>query len=372
MKFLIVTHVFHKSTDDNQFYGYGPYIREMTLWIRHVGEMCVVAPLKRIPPDKIDLCYDGKVNFIEIPSLNLTSKSDVFKTVFRLPKIFFKIAAAMSKADHIHLRCPGNIGLVGCVAQIFFPNKKKTAKYAGNWDKNSKQPWSYNLQKWILNNTFLTRNMQVMVYGNWPDSTKNVAPFFTASYPENLKIPVATKGLDQQINLIFVGALDAGKRPMLSIQVTEALVKCGIDAKLHLFGNGKLRDELERYITVNNLASIVIMHGNQPAENVIKQFQLTHFLIFISRSEGWPKVVAEAMWWGALPITTAVSCVPEMVGNGDRGSIVEPDLDSVVNRIKYYIKNPQIYNKQVKEAMGWARQFTIEKFEESINQLLKG
>jgi hypothetical protein len=35
--------------------------------------------------------------------------------------------------------------LLGCVLQIF-SNKKKTAKYAGNWDPK-KQPWDYKLKK---------------------------------------------------------------------------------------------------------------------------------------------------------------------------------------------------------------------------------
>jgi hypothetical protein len=34
----------------------------------------------------------------------------------------------------------------------FFPNKPKTAKYAGNWDPKSKT-WTYMQQK-ILSNTF--------------------------------------------------------------------------------------------------------------------------------------------------------------------------------------------------------------------------
>jgi len=72
----------------------------------------------------------------------------------------------MVQADYIHLRCPGNMGLEALV-QMLFPNKPKTAKYAGNWNPKSKQPWSYRLQKWILSYTFLTQNMQVLVYGEW-------------------------------------------------------------------------------------------------------------------------------------------------------------------------------------------------------------
>ena len=53
---------------------------------------------------------------------------------------------SIKKSDVIHLRCPGNIGLLACFIQILFPKKNKTAKYAGNWDPKAKQPLSYKLQ----------------------------------------------------------------------------------------------------------------------------------------------------------------------------------------------------------------------------------
>jgi hypothetical protein len=43
----------------------------------------------------------------------------------------------MRVADHIHLRCPSNIGCwVACSNS--FPKTPKSAKYAGNWDPKLK------------------------------------------------------------------------------------------------------------------------------------------------------------------------------------------------------------------------------------------
>ena len=78
--------------------------------------------------------------------------------------------------------------MLGCFIQILFPNKPKTAKYAGNWDPKSSQPTSYRIQKWILNNTILTKNMQALVYGEWEGNSKNIKPFFTATYQEKEKV----------------------------------------------------------------------------------------------------------------------------------------------------------------------------------------
>ena len=162
MNFLIITHVLH-AKNKADYLAYAPYVKEMNLWLKYVDKVTIVAPLladKEIRP--IDIAYQHKnIDFRSIPAFDLLSLKSSLKTLLVLPVIFFKIIGAMRNADHIHLRCPGNIGLLGCIAQIFFPSKTKTAKYAGNWDPNSKQPLSYRLQKRILSNTFLTKKMNV-------------------------------------------------------------------------------------------------------------------------------------------------------------------------------------------------------------------
>src|SRR5690606_41920118 len=156
VKLVIITIVQH-AYKSGRYYGYGPYTREMNLWGKYVEGMLVVGTVKKHNEVAgIDTPYDHpNLELVKVPGFNVLSPIEVLKAVFKIPVVFFKICRAMSKADHIHLRCPGNISLIGCVAQIFFPLKKKSTKYAGNWDPNSKQPWSYRLQQAILRNRVL-------------------------------------------------------------------------------------------------------------------------------------------------------------------------------------------------------------------------
>lgn len=373
MNFLIVTHAAHKKNGQQQIGGYAPYVREMNIWARHVGQMTIIAPVSDEPFGAIDIAYQhSSINLIAIPTISFTSGKEVLNALPKIPGIIAHIYRQMKKADHIHLRCPGNIGLLGCLVQVFFPAKKKTAKYAGNWDWQSKQPQTYRLQQRILNNTFFTRNMQALVYGKWPGTTKNILPFFTATYSQQDIVPSPVRTLDsgQPIRLIFVGTLAKGKQPLLSIKVTEALVKAGYNVVLNIFGEGGERPRLETYIAENELGSFVKLKGNQPAALVQEYYRNSHFLIFISKSEGWPKVVAESMFWGCVPITTKVSCVPEMVGNGERGTLVDDNQEAVVKALTKYLQNPTLYAASASKGMDWSRQFTLEKFEAEIKKLL--
>ncbi len=371
MKFLIVGHAIHRKNTKGEVGGYGPYVREMNLWFKHVNQVRVVAPFSEEPFQSIDLAYDHRnLTFDVIPGLDLTSVRKILLSLCVLPVVFFKVFRGMFWADHIHLRCPGNVGLVGCIAQVCFPFKVKTAKYAGNWDWNSHQPWSYRLQQRLLRNTFLTKKMKVLVYGEWPDKNKNILPFFTATYQESDKKQMQARSFDGLIRLVFVGSLSTGKQPLLSVQAVRRLRAKGINVSLELFGEGPERSKLEKFISEKNLDEFVSLRGNVASEEVKKAFQRSHFLLFISKSEGWPKVVAESMFWGCLPITTAVSCVPYMVGNGDRGELVQPQVDEIVGRVVGLIEDYQLYVKKVENAMGWSRQFTLDFFEKEIKGLL--
>lgn len=369
MKFVIITHAEHKCKG-SQTFAYEPYVREMNLWGNHVSDIEIVAPLSKQEVLPIEKEYNKQCTVVGIPMFDVTSIKNTIRTLFLIPTVFFRIFKAMKRADHIHLRCPGNVGFLGGIVQILFPNKPKTAKYAGNWDPKAKQPVSYKIQKWILSNTFLTRNMKVLVYGNWENQSKNIIPFFTATYSEKEIEPIEPKILDNAIKFIFVGALAPGKQPLLSVKIVHELLIKGHNVSLDIYGEGVERVNIEHYILENNISETIHLHGNVPKQEVKIAFKKTHFLVFISKSEGWPKVVAEAMCLGCLPISTRVSCVPYMLANGDRGSLVNPKMEDIVTEIEEYIGNHDLYKNKVQKAFDWSSEYTLEKFENSIKGLL--
>jgi glycosyltransferase involved in cell wall biosynthesis len=344
----------------------------MNIWAKQIDKLIIVAPESKSGKTSINICYEhNKIEFIAIESFDILSLKAILKTIFKTPKISWQIYSAMQKADHIHLRCPGNIGLLGSLIQILFPKKAKTAKYAGNWDPKSKQPWTYRLQKWILSNTFLTRNMQVLVYGEWEGNSKNIKPFFTATYNKTDKLPIISKDLKGQINFVFVGALVSGKNPMYAIQFIETLYKKGYDVALALYGEGLERKKLEEYISQNNLGNIISLEGNKTQDTVKRAYSASHFVILPSDSEGWPKAIAEGMFWGCVPVSTKVSCVPFMLDYGNRGILLDMDLEKDIFQMEVLLKNEVDYIDKSLKASKWSRQYTLDVFEEEIKKLLQ-
>lgn len=371
MTFCIITHVPH-IFKEKQYFAYAPYVNEMNIWTKYVDQLIIVAPMVAAETTAIDTAYQHQdITFLSVGSFDLLGFKSTLKALFKLPGISFRIFKAMRQADHIHLRCPGNIGLLGCMVQVLFPDKIKTAKYAGNWDPKSRQPWSYRLQKWILGNTFLTRNMSVLVYGEWENITRNIKPFFTATYTEAEKLPLARRDLNGGIHFVFVGTLVKGKNPLYAIKLVEALFKKGHEVTLRMYGEGTERKILEDYIARNGLQPVISLEGNQTKENLKKAYQNSHFVILPSESEGWPKAIAEGMFWGCLPVATAVSCVPYMLENGKRGVLLKKELSEDVMHIEALLQDQEDYNNRQKRAVEWSQNYTLDVFEAEVKKMLQ-
>jgi glycosyltransferase involved in cell wall biosynthesis len=172
------------------------------------------------------------------------------------------------------------------------------------------------------------------------------------------------------LNFVFTGGLFEGKRPLLAIQIVEALYKEGLKVNLEIFGEGVLKANLMDYIQDNKLENLVILHGNQPKETIKKALKKAHFSMLPSKSEGWPKAIAEAMFFGAIPIATAVSCLPYMLDYGNRGILIKGDLIPDLDIIKNILNDKEKLQSLSQNATKWSQLYTLDRFESEILKLL--
>jgi glycosyltransferase involved in cell wall biosynthesis len=371
MKFLIVSNapIIEKQTGS---FAYSPYVKEMKIWANYADEVSFCCPEWENENGLLvsEIPFHFYKNF-RLSDFDIQSFKTILKALVQIPFNLLILFRAMLWADHIHLRCPGNVGLLASIVQVFFPWKKKTAKYAGNWDPKAQQPWSYKLQRKILSNTFLTRNIQVLVYGEWPDQSENIKSFFTATYPKKeAEISVSERKFDNKINFLFVGMLSSGKRPLYAVKLVGELKNRGYNVHLDILGEGNEKEALTQYCTENKLEEFIVLHGNQELQTVKELYQTSHFLILPSKSEGWPKVIAEAMFWGCVPLSTAISCVPYMLDKGNRGFILTLELEEDVKSIAVLLNNEGNYRQISRQASDWSRKYTIDYFESEIAKLV--
>lgn len=274
------------------------------------------------------------------------------------------------RVDYIHIRCPGNVGMLAIMVSSLFPSKPKTIKYAGNWDPGSQQPLSYKFQKWWLSNTYLTRNSKVLVYGKWKNQSRNIIPFFTASFKAKESLSNESR-VSPPFRFIFCGSLVKGKDPMWALKTVHQMKENGCQVILDFYGEGAEYQNLNLYVQDNSLKKVVTFHGNQNQEILKLAYKKSHFCILPSESEGWPKVLAEAMFFGCIPISTKVSCIPWMLNQGERGILIDKlDIEGAVTEIHKVISDPILLKKLRYNSQSWSRNFTLERFRDEIKTIL--
>lgn len=156
---------------------------------------------------------------------------------------------------------------------------------------------------------------------------------------------------------------------MTAYLVYKELISQQIKTRVDFFGKGPELEKIKELASSDGLEEGVHLWGNVPAEQVKQALKESHFLVFASQSEGWPKVVAESMFWGCIPITTPVSCVPQMLNHGERGFLLGKGetADRIIRRL---LESPEEFEAISEKASRWSRTYTLEYFEEEIAKLL--
>jgi glycosyltransferase involved in cell wall biosynthesis len=249
---------------------------------------------------------------------------------------------------------------------------------------------AYRWQKKLLSNTFLTKNIKVLVYGDWPNQTKNIQAFFTATYSRNQIQPVANRNWNGPYKAVFVGTMGANKRPLEVFELIKELRANGIAVSLDYYGDGPLKAVIESRVKAAGLEDHIRLHGNVNNSIVTQAYKNAHFSFLLSKSEGWPKAVAEAMFLGCIPVASKVSCVPWMLGiatsNADkltyplglgkgldatqRGILIN-DISQAGIVVEEYLKQPELLQHMSQAAAAWSQQYTLDDFEREIALLLK-
>jgi glycosyltransferase involved in cell wall biosynthesis len=94
------------------------------------------------------------------------------------------------------------------------------------------------------------------------------------------------------------------------------------DAKLILVGDGPLREQLVRLASLLGIDKQVIFMGHQ--DKVYDLINAMDVFVLPSLHEGMPMVLLEALFLGRPVVASRVGGIPEVIGHGDGGVLIDP------------------------------------------------
>ncbi len=201
--------------------------------------------------------------------------------------------------------------------------------------------WSTSLWLvWAMDRSYrlLSRRLSVTVVGS------DVARQYGGARPSLLEMTVSLIGTadvvarpvshdwSSRVRLLTVGRVDKEKNPLLLVNVLGRLEgrQPGRYA-LTWVGRGPLEQAVAERVIALGLTDSVELRGYVPfGPELLKLYREAHAFDHVSRTEGLPQTLIEAMASGIPIVATAVGGVSSLLGEGAAGLLVSPDNEAAV------------------------------------------
>lgn len=357
-RLCIVSHVVHYR-HGGRVHAYAPYAREIEIWADLFPEVRIAAPCEDgLPPSDTAVIDRGNVEMDPQPRAGGDSLGAKLRQALMVPVMMASMARAMRKADAIHVRCPGNLGLLGAAMAPLF-SRQRIAKYAGQWPDWNGEACTVRLQKALLRSGWW--KSPVTVYGSWPGQPPWIVPFFTSVLDreqiERARRAAASRKAADPPRVLFVGRLSRAKNVDVLLDALNGL-PCTI------VGDGPERAALTAR------APQAVFAGAVDFDRVLGFYETHDILVLASETEGWPKAIVEAMAFGLVCIGSDRGLIPQILGEG-RGLIVEPrDVEGLAAALRR-AADPAEAEAIRARAAPFGQRYSLEDLREALREVMK-
>lgn len=277
-------------------------------------------------------------------------------------------------ADAVHAPIPGDVGTIGMVFALL-QRKPLFVRHCGNW--LAPRTVAERLWKWSMEKFAGGRNVMLATGGaDQAPSSRNpkVKWIFSSSLSRDQLMNSVPRNLpdDGKLRLIIACRQEERKGTDLVIDSLPLILKSFPNATLDIVGGGSLLENLKQQAVSTGLRDRVTFHGKVEQSRVLELLRKAHLFCYpTSASEGFPKVVLEALASGLPIVTTRVSVLPQLVGNGCGILLDEPTPVSIAAAVKEICIDETKYNQMSSRAVETARQYTLENWRDYIGATLR-
>lgn len=375
MRLLIVSHTPHYHSAEGVV-GWGPTVRELDYLAALFDQVTHVAVGYPGRPPASALPYAApNLRVRLVAPAGGESWRDKPGILTAYPAYARVLREEMNRADAVHVRCPANISLLALWLLERTPQPRyRWVKFAGNWRPEGREPWSYRLQRRRLAEN--RHRGVVTVNGRWPHQPAHVYTFdnpcLTDEEIAQGRALAAARQFRPPVELLFVGELNEGKGVGRVLHVAQLLQARDIPFRLRLLGDGPDRPRYEDWARDKGLSEVSFL-GWVPRAEVARYYAAAHFILLPSRSEGWPKVLSEAMAYGVVPIAAAVSSIPQILGETGAGvALPVDDVAGMADAIAGFVTEPDRWAAAGRAGVAAAPRFTYRAYQAAVAGLFAG
>jgi glycosyltransferase involved in cell wall biosynthesis len=279
------------------------------------------------------------------------------------------------RADALHTPIPGDVGSVG-MSLGFILGKPLFVRYCGNWAEQrtaAEHGW-----RWFMERFAGDRNVFLATGGSAePPSARNAAIrwIFSTTLSEGELgscSAVRRPPPGRSPRLIIVCRQERLKGSAVVIRSMPLLHEHFPGATLDVVGEGAALQEFKELAVALGIAERVTFHGKVDHETVLRLLRESNIFCYpTSASEGFPKVVHEALACGLPVVTTRVSVLPQLIGTDCGCLLDEATPEAVAHAVRQCIGDLDRYRALSTRAAETAKAYSLERWRDTIGDLLR-
>jgi glycosyltransferase involved in cell wall biosynthesis len=286
------------------------------------------------------------------------------------------IMAEVSRADAVHTPIPGDVGTIGMLLGWSL-RKPLYVRHCGNW--LAPKTLAERFWRWFIE-TCAGGRYVMSATGGAADtpSRRNAAVrwIFSTSLTEQelntygSRLRLAPVG--RRAKLVIACRQEKEKGTGVVIDSLPLILQHGSDVTLDVIGDGSALSEFKARAAALGLADRIVFHGKVGHNAVINLLQSADLFCYPTvASEGFPKVVLEALACGLPVITTKVSVLPQLIGTRCGYLIDEANPTAVAEAVRACLSDPAAYRVMSIHAAQAARQYSLERWRATIGNWLR-
>lgn len=285
-----------------------------------------------------------------------------------------RIWREVRNSDAVHAPIPGDVGTIGMFFALLL-RKPLFVRHCGNWMVQRTAAETF--WKWSMERFAGGRNVMMATGGADAapsNRNANIKWIFSTSLRQREIRDAVPRELpaDGRLKLITACRLEKRKGVEIVLESLPEILRDFPHATLDVVGGGSLLNELKTLARKLNIDDKVKFHGKVEHAEVIALMKKAHVFCFpTSASEGFPKVVLEALASGLPVLTTRVSVLPKLIGNGGGILLDAPAAATVAAAIRKICENPAGYQKMSALAVETAQQYSLENWRDTIGAALR-
>lgn len=283
---------------------------------------------------------------------------------------FPRIWREVRRADAVHTPIPGDIGTIGLLVALIL-GKPLFIRYCGNWALRrtaAEYFWG-----WLLERTAGTRTVVLATGGGGdPPSQRNAYMqwIFSTSLSESelrafgyARTSISPDGP----RLIISARQERAKGTGAVIESLPMLEGEFPHISLDVVGDGQALSEFKQLAETSGVEHRVRFHGKLDHSGVMKMLRQADVFCFpTTSSEGFPKAVLEALACGLPVVSTPVSVLGDLIGEGGGVLLDAATAVEVARGIRFCVADTDRYREMSRAALLTASKYSLERWQDTI------